>query len=69
MSLCTDRTKVRFLSGETDCVAWYYPGRNGACVITAAGLGVTKEPGTDPLAVVFQRPWLQCARVRLPSSR
>jgi uncharacterized protein len=52
MSLSTDRTKVRFLSGETDCVAWYYPGRNGACVIMAAGLGVTKEPGTDPLAAV-----------------
>jgi uncharacterized protein len=32
--------------------AWHYPGCNGACVITAAGLGVTKEPGTDPLTAL-----------------
>lgn len=42
-----DREKVRFRSGDTDCVAWHYQGRNGACVIMAGGFAVTKEPGTD----------------------
>ncbi|MCC9307181.1 alpha/beta fold hydrolase [Kitasatospora sp. RB6PN24] len=47
------REKVRFASGGTECAAWHYPGTNGACVIMAAGLGVTKEPGTDPFAKRF----------------
>jgi pimeloyl-ACP methyl ester carboxylesterase len=48
-----DRKKVRFVSGDAECVAWHYPGTNGACVIMTAGGGVTKEPGTDPFATRF----------------
>lgn len=48
------RTKVRFDSDGTDCVAWHYPGTNGGCVVMAAGGAVTKEPGTDPFAARFQ---------------
>ncbi|MEV6554274.1 alpha/beta fold hydrolase [Nocardia sp. NPDC051756] len=48
------RTKVRFASGGTDCVAWHYPGDNGACVVMSAGGAVTKEPGTDRFAHRFQ---------------
>lgn len=47
------REKIRFTSAGTQCVAWHYPGTNGACVIMAAGGGVTKEPGTDPFAQRF----------------
>jgi len=50
-----DRQKVRFDSGGETCVAWHYPGGRDACVIMAAGLGVTKEPGTDLFAARFQR--------------
>jgi pimeloyl-ACP methyl ester carboxylesterase len=46
----TARWKVHFASGDSRCAAWYYLGNNGACVIMAAGLAVTKEPGTDRLA-------------------
>jgi len=53
MPVSVERTKVFFNSGETRCAAWYYPGRNGACVIMASGLGVTKEPGTDLFAKRF----------------
>jgi fermentation-respiration switch protein FrsA (DUF1100 family) len=48
-----DRKKVRFVSGDTECAAWHYPGANGACVIMAAGFAVTKEPGTDLFAKRF----------------
>ena len=48
------REKVRFDSGGTQCAAWFYPGTTGACVVMAAGMGVTKEPGTDPFARHFQ---------------
>jgi hypothetical protein len=41
-----ERQKVRFVSGDNECVAWHYPGTNGACVVMAGGGGVTKEPGT-----------------------
>src|SRR6266568_698160 len=41
-----ERQKVRFVSGDTECVAWHYPGTNGTCVVMAGGGGVTKEPGT-----------------------
>lgn len=51
----TVRTKVRFPSGDTECVAWHYPGTNGACVIMAGGFGVTKEPGTDRFAARFHQ--------------
>jgi fermentation-respiration switch protein FrsA (DUF1100 family) len=47
------RQKVRFVSGDTECAAWHYPGTNGACVIMAGGGGVTKQPGTDPFAKPF----------------
>jgi fermentation-respiration switch protein FrsA (DUF1100 family) len=47
------RQKVHFVSGDTKCAAWHYPGTNGACVIMAGGLGVTKEPGTDRFAKEF----------------
>src|SRR5262245_39511059 len=49
----TVRTAVRFKSNDTACAAWHYPGTNGACVVMAAGLGVTKEPGTDRFARAF----------------
>ena len=48
-----EREKVRFVSTDTECAAWHYPGSNGACVIMAGGGGVTKEPGTDPFARRF----------------
>ncbi|WP_029138443.1 alpha/beta hydrolase [Nakamurella lactea] len=47
------RSRVSFVSGGVECVAWHYPGSNGACVIMAAGSAVTKEPGTDPFAARF----------------
>ena len=48
------REKVRFASGATECVAWHYPGDNGACVVMAGGLAVTKEPATDLFGRRFQ---------------
>jgi uncharacterized protein len=48
-----ERQKVHFPSGDTTCAAWHYPGTNGACVIMAGGLAVTKEPGTDRFAERF----------------
>ncbi|WP_328331238.1 lysophospholipase [Kribbella sp. NBC_00382] len=50
-----ERESVRFFSGDAECVAWYYPGSNGGCVVMAGGFGVTKEPGTDLFAERFQR--------------
>ncbi|HZD96812.1 MAG TPA: alpha/beta hydrolase [Micromonosporaceae bacterium] len=47
------REKVRFVSGDAECVAWHYPGTNGACVIMAGGFAVTKEPATDRFAQRF----------------
>jgi len=47
------RHLVRFPSGDTTCAAWHYPGSNGACIVMAAGTGVTKEPGTDRFARLF----------------
>lgn len=47
------RDAVRFESHGTDCAAWHYPGTNGACVVMAAGLAVTKEVGTDRFARAF----------------
>ncbi len=47
------RQRVRFTSGGTECVAWHYPGSNGACVIMAGGFAVTKEPATDLFARRF----------------
>src|SRR5262245_54305862 len=49
----TVRPAVRFESNDTDCAAWHYPGTNGACVVMAAGLAVTKEAGTDRFARAF----------------
>jgi len=45
--VAVERAKVRFVSGDTECAAWHYPGTNGACVIMAWGMAGTKEPGTD----------------------
>lgn len=50
----SERTKVRFTSGDTECVGWHYRGGNGACVVMSAGGAVTKEPGTDRFARRFQ---------------
>jgi uncharacterized protein len=50
MPITAQRRKVHFPSAGSRCAAWHYPGENGACVIMAAGLGVTKDPGTDRLA-------------------
>jgi pimeloyl-ACP methyl ester carboxylesterase len=47
------RKNVRFVSGDTECAAWHYPGTNGACVIMAGGFAVTKEPATDLFARRF----------------
>ena len=47
------REKVRFASGDNRCAAWLYPGTNGACVVMAGGMAVTKEPGTDRFAHRF----------------
>ena len=51
------REKVRFVSGgsegDSECVAWHYPGTNGACVVMAGALGMTKEPSTDLFAKRF----------------
>jgi uncharacterized protein len=51
--MSVQREKVRFVSGDADCVAWHYPGTNGACVIMAGGFAVTKEPATDRFAKRF----------------
>ncbi|MEV1173835.1 alpha/beta fold hydrolase [Nonomuraea sp. NPDC049784] len=48
-----EREQVRFVSGDTECAAWHYPGTNGACVIMAGGFAVTKEPATDLFAKRF----------------
>jgi pimeloyl-ACP methyl ester carboxylesterase len=53
LQVSIEREKVRFVSGDTECAAWHYPGTNGACVIMAGGGAVTKEPGTDPFAKRF----------------
>ncbi|MGI5231187.1 alpha/beta hydrolase [Actinoallomurus sp. CA-142502] len=50
----TKRQQVRFVSDDAECAAWHYAGDNGACVVMAAGFGVTKEPGTDRFAARFQ---------------
>jgi fermentation-respiration switch protein FrsA (DUF1100 family) len=47
------RQKVHFVSGDTKCAAWHYPGTNGGCVIMTGGFAVTKEPGTDLFAKRF----------------
>ncbi|MGW0794641.1 alpha/beta hydrolase [Streptomyces sp. NPDC002692] len=47
------REKVRFVSGDTTCSAWHYPGTNGGCVIMAGGIAVTKEPASDLFAPRF----------------
>ncbi|WP_433890070.1 alpha/beta hydrolase [Streptomyces sp. CA-111067] len=47
------REAVRFASAGTDCAAWHYPTRNGACVIMAGGFAVTKEPATNLFARRF----------------
>jgi pimeloyl-ACP methyl ester carboxylesterase len=53
MQTSVRRHAARFVSGDTHCAAWHYPGTNGACVVMAGGGGVTKEPGTDLFAKRF----------------
>jgi pimeloyl-ACP methyl ester carboxylesterase len=53
MQTSVQREKVRFVSGDTECVAWHYPSANGGCVVMAGGFAVTKEPGTDRFAQRF----------------
>jgi len=45
-----DRVDVR--SGATTCAAWHYAGTNGACVVMATGLGLTRR-STDVFAARF----------------
>ena len=51
--MSAERAKVRFASGGSECAAWHYVGTNGACVVMAGGMAVTKEPGTDLFARRF----------------
>ncbi|ORV26184.1 alpha/beta hydrolase [Mycolicibacterium conceptionense] len=53
MPTTTQRHKVTFDSSGETCAAWHYPGRNGGCVVMAAGLAVIKEAGTDQIASVL----------------
>ncbi len=53
MQPAVQREKVRFESGDGECVAWHYPGANGACVVMAGGFAVTKEAATDQFAARF----------------
>ncbi len=53
MQESVEREKVRFVSGDTECAAWHYPGTNTGCVIMAGGGAVTKEAGTDAFAKRF----------------
>ncbi|GAA1638422.1 alpha/beta hydrolase [Kribbella alba] len=51
--MAVQRGKVRFASGDVECVGWHYPGTNGGCVVMTGGFGVTKEPGTELFARRF----------------
>jgi uncharacterized protein len=53
VAVSVQREHVRFVSGDTECAAWHYPGTNGGCVIMAGGFAVTKEPATDLFAKRF----------------
>src|SRR5438270_9844587 len=53
MGASMERQKIRLDSGDAECVAWHYPGRNGGCVIMTGGFAVTKEAGTDLFARRF----------------
>jgi uncharacterized protein len=53
MTAFSERVKVQFESGGTQCAAWHYPGTSAACVIMTGGFAVTKEPGTDRFARRF----------------
>ena len=62
MRASIERQKVHFSSGDARCAAWLYPGANGACVIMAGGLAVTKEPGTNRFAArCVKAPTCRCA--------
>lgn len=49
------RRHIAFDSRGERCEAWFYPGSNGGCLVMAAGLAVTKEPGTDRIATAVNR--------------
>ena len=67
MNVRTKREKVRFISGDTQCAAWHYPGTNGACVITAGGRG-DQGAGHRPVREVIPRGRVRCPGLRLPPS-
>lgn len=50
----TTRHRADFTSNGTRCAAWFYPGRNGACIVMSGGVGVPKEVATDRFAARFQ---------------
>lgn len=66
MSTGRERRTVWFQSGNENCSAYYYPGRNGGCVAMADGLAVRKEPATDRFARCFNDAGLRRACLRLP---
>jgi hypothetical protein len=49
------RRNVTFQSGGDTIAAWHYPGTNGACIVMAGGMAVTKEPATDSFAYRFHQ--------------
>jgi pimeloyl-ACP methyl ester carboxylesterase len=53
ITMSVEREQVWFDSGGTSCAAWLYPGSNGACVVMAGGMAVTRGPGTDRFARRF----------------
>lgn len=49
------RRAVTFVSGDSSCAAWHYPGTNGACVVMAGGFAVPRGPATDQFARRFHQ--------------
>jgi hypothetical protein len=45
--------RVDFASGADSCAASHHAGTNGACIVMAGGLGLTRAPGTAPFASRF----------------
>ncbi|MFE3254499.1 hypothetical protein ACFXPS_06805 [Nocardia sp. NPDC059091] len=69
MQTRTERVRVRFASGDVECVAWHYPGTNGACVVMAAGGAVTKGfslTGGHVFRVAARHPRLGAAVAQTP---
>jgi hypothetical protein len=52
VAMSTERRKVRFVSGDTECAAWHYPESSGACVVIAArnpelAAAIAQTPNAD----------------------